>query len=139
MTEKRRSLRYSGVILKMSKKKDDISKESPKDLIIKAINPQKKGVWTKKNFPEILYWTKLIISLLLGALWGILDMNGYQGVLTGMGSHLSLTFWYATSYCQLDLDEYPPEDILQEGLQPSVALFLLSWILVHTFRYKGIE
>ena len=69
----------------------------------------------------------------------MLDMVGYQGVLSGIMSHLSFTFWYVTSYCQLDLDEYPPEDILQEGFQPSVALFLLSWILVHTMKYKIME
>ena len=123
----------------MSDKKNDdrktTPKESIKDHIIKAISPQKKGFWTKKNFPEVLYWVKQVLSIFLGLLWGNINMSGYHGVLAGVGSHLSLTFWYVNTYCQVDLEEYPPEEVLKEGAQQSIALFLLSWILVHTIKY----
>ena len=94
---------------------------------------QRNGKWDKDNFPEfysVIYWLRQIIALAVGVASGILGVTGVAGFILYGLAIVFLPFFYYSNYANVNVDDFGAMDLISEGLQQSLGVFVLSWILV---------
>ena len=80
-----------------------------------------------------VFWFKVCISLLFGVIFGILRFKGFITFLVFMISSTMLTSFYFGKYISPDEDVDYQGEIFTEGINVSIPLFLLCWILSFTW------
>ena len=79
------------------------------------------------------YWIRQTMGISLGILFGILRLTGAPTILSFLVLSFLLPPAFLTNYHDIDLEEVAKVGAVQtEGLFPSFALFLLSWIVTYT-------
>ena len=106
-------------------------------VMVKALTPQ--GRWTKDTFPEFydaVFCGRQLLGLVVGVTWGCIPVTGMVGVVSfvllttaGVGSFIG-------NYCGVNDDDFGEGELLKEGMNQSIGIFLLSWILTYTVVHQ---
>ena len=99
----------------------------------------KKGeTWNKKSLSRAVYWAKFFLGLALGAILGILRIQGSTGNMIYISIPILIQY-YVSGYLEIDIESLldNASAVLIEGLIPCYASFLLVWTLINTFFYQG--
>ncbi|KAK9828157.1 hypothetical protein WJX74_001155 [Apatococcus lobatus] len=99
------------------------------------INPEK--VWEKTELLDTLYWIRQASGLSTGLVWGVLPLTGLNAFIGfTIASTTLILLWYKSQ--RLDEEEYGGHvSLLAEGFAQSLALFMLTWIIVYTVMHAS--
>ena len=98
-----------------------------------GLTPGKPDLLEKDDVLELVWWLRLIISFSFGTVAGIFNLTGFLVIFFYCSSILVLTYLYTLKFLQIDDREFEEQEIFMEGGGPSIAIFLLMWII--TFNY----
>ena len=87
---------------------------------------------TKNKNLDKIFWFKVSISLIFGISFGVLKFTGFISFLTFVIGSTILTSLYFSRYVSPDEDVDYQGEIFTEGMNVSVPLFLVCWILSYT-------
>ncbi|KAH0786522.1 hypothetical protein GPJ56_009593 [Histomonas meleagridis] len=106
-------------------------KESPISLVTRLIT--KKGPWEKKNLSLAIYWTKLILSIIVGLIVGIIRIQGAIGNLIYIAVPVVMQF-YVSGALNVDVDRIfgNGNGVIFEGMLPCYFAFVLTWTITNT-------
>lgn len=87
----------------------------------------------KDDLLDVIYWMRLVVSIIVGILCGIVPLTGILGIVLYLGISCGLIYAYCSIFQQIDEDEFGGMwEILKEGFMTSFAMFLINWILIYT-------
>lgn len=101
----------------------------------KALKPNSK--WEDKDdLLDIVYWSRQLIALVIGFIWGLLSIKGLLGILAYCAITAVVMNFYVTNFQGQDLDDYGGFfELAKEGFMSSFASFLVMWIIVYSSFY----
>lgn len=110
-------------------------KESPISLVTRLAT--KAGPWNKKSLGLAIYWSKLLISIILGIIVGFVGIAGALGNLLYLSVPFLMQF-YVSGALNIDIEEMfgNASAVALEGMLPCYATYLLIWTLIHTALSK---
>lgn len=110
-------------------------RESPVSLISRLVT--KTGPWDKKSLGLAVYWSKLILSVVLGIVVGLIGLKGAIGNLLYLSVPFLLQF-YVSGALNVDIEEVfgNAGAVAAEGMVPCYAIFVLIWTFIHTALLK---
>lgn len=85
----------------------------------------------KDEVLDAVYWTRQLIALLMGIIWGFLAIKGFMGILLFAVINSAAAYVIANS---TNYDFEPDDNFLpvKEGFMTTFATFLVSWIVTYT-------
>lgn len=106
-----------------------------------AVKLTKRGArYTKANFadlPAALLWLRLAIAVVCGVVCGIAPLTGWSGfILFGALAVGAVTLLLGPAYLDIDYDDFSQQELMGEGLMPSIGVFLLVWATLFTALYS---
>jgi len=87
----------------------------------------------KDEVLDTIFWFRMMIGLLIGLGAGGLGLTGYPVIVAFGVSVFGLSQLFQTRFLQIDEDDFNPQELMMEGMGNAAGLFMLSWILMHTF------
>ena len=94
--------------------------------------------WQKDDLLAVVYWLRQVLGVVLGVVWGLVPITGLAGHLLFAALSALILFMYYTKYLGVDDEDekYGGRwELIIEGLWPSYALFLITWIGVYSLPY----
>ena len=90
--------------------------------------------WSEKEeFLDVIYWSRQIIGLVLGVIWGLFPMQGFVGIFLFALLSAGLVYVWFTAVQGVDEAEYGGAwELTKEGFLSGAAGFLVTWIIVYT-------
>ena len=90
--------------------------------------------WSEKEeFLDVIYWSRQIIGLVLGVIWGLVPMQGFVGIFLFALLSAGLVYVWFTAVQGVDEAEYGGAwELTKEGFLSGAAGFLVTWIIVYT-------
>lgn len=87
----------------------------------------------KDEFLDVIYWLRQIVGVILGLIWGVIQVKGIVGLLLFLALNVIITYVYLNTYQKVDEEEFGGlTEILKEGLMTSFSSFLVAWIIVYS-------
>nr|CAG4644500.1 EOG090X0M4M [Lepidurus arcticus] len=92
---------------------------------------QSRATWPDKDeFLDVIYWTRQVLGLILGVVWGVLGFQGFTGLALFALINAGLLYLYCTAFQNIDEDEYGGAwELTKEGFMTSFAEFLVILFL----------
>ncbi|OTF76414.1 Rab5-interacting protein-like protein, partial [Euroglyphus maynei] len=81
---------------------------------------------------DVIYWGRQVVSIIIGLIWGILGLTGSFGLISYMATSSAAVYFYSIN---INDDSEDALTAVKEGFMTSLAAFLVTWILVHTYLY----
>ncbi|KAL1451051.1 hypothetical protein WDU94_003345 [Cyamophila willieti] len=87
-----------------------------------------KSKWDDKDeFLDVIYWSRQILGIILGIIWGLIPLRGFIGIALFALSNAGTLYLYIVNYQQVDEDDYGGTfEMAKEGFMTSFAGFLVS-------------
>ena len=96
---------------------------------------------TKDQKLDKVFWFKVLVSIVFGIAFGLLNMKGIISIILFLLASIILTSLYFSKFVSTENEDIDYQsEVLVEGLNVSVPLFLLCWIMTYTmsqFIFKG--
>ena len=96
---------------------------------------------TKDQKLDKVFWFKVMVSIVFGIAFGVLNMKGIISIILFLLASIILTSLYFSKFVSTENEDIDYQsEVLVEGLNVSVPLFLLCWIMTYTmsqFIFKG--
>ena len=96
---------------------------------------------TKDQKLDKVFWFKVLVSIVFGIAFGLLNMKGIISIILFLLASIILTSLYFSKFVSTENEDIDYQsEVLVEGLNVSVPLFLLCWIMTYTmsqFSFKG--
>nr|CAG4638887.1 EOG090X0M4M [Cyclestheria hislopi] len=94
----------------------------------------KNAEWPDKDeFLDVIYWSRQILAVILGVIWGILSLQGFLGLALFAFVNAGLLYMYFSSFQSVDEEEYGGAwELTKEGFMTSFASFLVTWTIFFT-------
>merc|ERR1712137_1481591 len=92
---------------------------------------QSNAEWSKDELLDVVAAVKQVVAVLIGVVFGLIPLMGSTGIISFFVLNVAITFFYYTRFLNVDDEEFGRFPLIQEGMFPSFALFLLSWITVY--------
>lgn len=89
-------------------------------------------IWDDKDdVLDAVYWSRQVLALFMGVIWGILGLTGFVGIVS-FAIINSIAAYAIANNTGYDFD--PDENYLsiKEGFMTTFATFLVSWIVTYT-------
>merc|ERR1712193_182791 len=87
----------------------------------------------KDEFLDVVYWLRQILGVIMGIMWGLLQVKGALGIGLFLAINTLVIWLYFNSFQKVDEEEFGGiTEILKEGLMTSFSSFLVSWIIVYS-------
>ncbi|XP_026464105.1 uncharacterized protein RAB5IF homolog [Ctenocephalides felis] len=87
----------------------------------------------KEEFLDIIYWSRQVLGILIGIVWGIVPLKGLVALILFAVFNAGLLYIYFTSFQSIDEEEYGGVwELTKEGFMTSFAGFLVTWIIFYT-------
>ena len=88
---------------------------------------------TKDQKLDKVFWFKVIVSIIFGIAFGILNMKGIISIILFLLASIILTSLYFSKFVSTENEDIDYQsEVLVEGLNVSIPLFLLCWIMTYT-------
>ncbi|KAK9755244.1 hypothetical protein RND81_01G012300 [Saponaria officinalis] len=92
--------------------------------------------WDKDQLGDVLHWTRQVVALVCGLIWGAIPLVGGFWLIFFLGLSTAIIYAYYALILKVDEEELGGHGaLLQEGLFASITLFLLSWILLYSLAH----
>jgi len=96
------------------------------------------NVPTKDQNLDKVFWFKFVVSIIVGVSFGVLNITGFMSfILYFLGSTI-ISFFYFKKFVNTDEDVEYQSEVFIEGLNVSVPVFLLVWILSNTINRMNV-
>lgn len=97
----------------------------------------KNSKWEDKDeLLDVVYWSRQIIAMIIGAIWGLFYVKGIFGIILYCAISALVINFYVVNFQGQDLDEYGGfMELAKEGFMSAFASFLVIWIIVHSSLY----
>lgn len=104
----------------------------------------------KEEFLDVIYWSRQILGLIIGCVWGLLPLKGFIAILLFGALSAGLIYvwftavqgtsyihhclcYFITSILGIDEAEYGGAwELTKEGFLSGAAGFFVTWIIVYT-------
>ncbi|XP_034938927.1 respirasome Complex Assembly Factor 1 [Chelonus insularis] len=87
----------------------------------------------KDEFLDVIYWSRQVIGIILGIIWGIIPLKGFVALVLFALVNAGSTYLYMSSFQQIDEDEFGGVwELTKEGFMTSFAGFLVTWIIIYS-------
>jgi len=87
----------------------------------------------KDEFLDVIYWTRQIIGVILGLIWGLIPLKGFIGLALFCLLNAIILHTYTSTFQKVDDEEYGGAwELIKEGFMTSFASFLVTWIMVYS-------
>ncbi|XP_065204285.1 GEL complex subunit OPTI [Planococcus citri] len=87
----------------------------------------------KDEFLDVIYWSRQIIGIVAGIVWGLIPLKGFFGIALFVAVNAGLLYLYFTNFQKIDEEEYGGSwELTKEGFMSSFAGFLVMWIIIYT-------
>uniref|UniRef100_T1ISB2 Rab5-interacting protein n=1 Tax=Strigamia maritima TaxID=126957 RepID=T1ISB2_STRMM len=87
----------------------------------------------KDEFLDVIYWSRQLIGIILGILWGVIPLKGFIGIALFCLFNAGIVYVYFASFQQIDEEEYGGTwELTKEGFMTSFAGFLVTWIIIYS-------
>jgi len=123
----------------ISDKNSNIKGNSISNIISRAVT--KSSEWPDKDeFLDVIYWSRQVIGIILGVVWGIIPLKGFLGLMLFAGISCIIVYLYSINFQSVDEEEYGGAwELVKEGFMTSFAGFLVTWIIFYTgLHYESI-
>ena len=93
------------------------------------------GNWntaTFKEFPQVLYWLRSCLGLIIGIAWAVLKMEGQIGLISYVAASSLVIFLYYNTYVEADVQDFGQFELITSGFMPALAIFVLTWSILYT-------
>ncbi|KAJ1650490.1 hypothetical protein IWQ61_008723 [Dispira simplex] len=95
--------------------------------------------WEKTELQDVVFWFLVIISSILGLVWGCLGFTGYTGFMGYIGASFVVTVYYYSSFLGIDEEEYGGKSaLLQEAYTSALGSFIFTWIFAYTVVHHDL-
>ncbi|KAJ1961473.1 hypothetical protein IWQ62_003853 [Dispira parvispora] len=95
--------------------------------------------WEKTELQDVVFWFLVIISSILGLVWGCLGLTGYLGFMSYIGASFAASVYYYSTFLGIDEEEYGGKSaLLQEAYTSALGSFLFTWIFSYTFVHYDL-
>ncbi|XP_058810226.1 GEL complex subunit OPTI [Phymastichus coffea] len=117
---------------KPNEKNGNGAKSSESSVWIRAFTANSE--WPdKEEFLDVIYWSRQIIGILMGILWGLIPLKGFLGLLLFVVVNGGSLYLYFSSFQQVDEEEFGGAwELTKEGFMTSFAGFLVTWIIIYS-------
>jgi len=89
--------------------------------------------YEKEEVFDYVFWFKHVFSLVFGLVAGSMHFTGLVVIIAYVIGVMLTNYLYYTRVLKISDDDYGQNELAMEGMQSGFALFMLSWILTHTF------
>ncbi|XP_055378343.1 GEL complex subunit OPTI [Condylostylus longicornis] len=123
----------------ISEKGHNLKAKSLKDIFSRAVT--KSSEWPDKDeFLDVIYWSRQVIGIILGIIWGVIPLKGFLGLVLFAGISCAIVYLYSINFQSVDEEEYGGAwELVKEGFMTSFAGFLVTWIIFYTgLHYDSI-
>nr|CAB3265380.1 uncharacterized protein C20orf24 homolog [Phallusia mammillata] len=87
----------------------------------------------REDLLDVVYWSRQILSVLIGILWGTIPLVGIFAIILYVGITTVLLSLYVTEYQKQDIEEYGGfTELAKEGFMSAFASFLVAWIITYS-------
>eukprot|EP00744_Colponema_vietnamica_P007824 GILI01011218.1.p1 GENE.GILI01011218.1~~GILI01011218.1.p1 ORF type:complete len:114 (-),score=32.26 GILI01011218.1:190-531(-) len=91
------------------------------------------GEWVKDDLLDELYWTKQILCVLCGLLWGFVPLTGTTGHVAFGAVLFFVMNIYMNKLLEVDPEDFGGQfELITDGMQPGYFGFLMSWIISYS-------
>uniref|UniRef100_A0A0K8TNV6 Putative rab5-interacting protein n=1 Tax=Tabanus bromius TaxID=304241 RepID=A0A0K8TNV6_TABBR len=96
-----------------------------------------KAEWPdKEEFLDVIYWSRQVLGIILGVIWGIVPLKGFLGLVLFAGISCGIVYLYSINFQSVDEEAYGGAwELVKEGFMTSFAGFLVTWIIFYTGLY----
>ncbi|KAL1558039.1 respirasome Complex Assembly Factor 1 [Salvia divinorum] len=102
--------------------------------LAKLLDPD--ASWDKDQLGDVLHWTRQVLGLFCGLIWGAIPLVGGIWFLLFAALSTGIIYAYYAIVLKVDEEEFGGHGaLLQEGLFASISVFLLAWILVYSLAH----
>lgn len=100
----------------------------------------KSSSWPDKDeLLDVVYWSRQLLALVLGMIWGLLPLTGIFGILLYVAATTLMLNSYVTSFQKQDIEDYGGfMDVAKEGFMSAFATFLVAWIIVYSSMHFSL-
>ena len=102
-----------------------------KNCLIKSHSP------SKEEFGHFSLIFKQIIGIITGIVFGAIGVTGIVGILLFLAISTGLMMYYSKNYLHIDEDEIENHKMFTESTLPSLALFMLCWVMTYSISYHA--
>jgi hypothetical protein len=102
-------------------------------LLQRALSPDQE--WEKDELFEVLYWARQVMGLVLGLVWGVLQLSGSTALLLYGAAYVACNHLYSVKFLGVDEDDFGRWEMLKQGAMPSFGMFMITWIAVYSIPY----
>ena len=90
--------------------------------------------WADKDeLLDVVYWSRQILAVVLGVIFGLFPLIGVVGILLYCGTTTLLMNFYVSEFQKQDLEDYGGFfELAKEGFMSAFASFLVVWIIVYS-------
>lgn len=111
--------------------------KSPTSIITASKAFIKNSDWPDKDeLLDVVYWTKQVLAMFIGILWGLLSMKGIFSIVIYCAISTVVLNFYVTNFQNQDIEEYGGFwELAKEGFMSSFASFMVLWIIFYTIHF----
>ncbi|XP_017774207.1 PREDICTED: uncharacterized protein C20orf24 homolog [Nicrophorus vespilloides] len=95
---------------------------------------QSNAEWPdKEEFLDVIYWSRQIIGIIVGIVWGLVPIKGFMGLVLFMLVNAAIIYIYYSNFQNIDEEDYGGAwELTKEGFMTSFAGFLVTWIIIYS-------
>lgn len=92
--------------------------------------------WDKDQLGDVLHWTRQIMALVCGLIWGAIPLVGGFWFMLFLVLSSGIIYGYYALVLKIDEEDFGGHGaLLQEGLFASITLFLLAWTMIYSLSH----
>ncbi|XP_070506199.1 GEL complex subunit OPTI [Chironomus tepperi] len=120
----------------MASKQSTVDKSKPINVSFSAL--MKMGLSSKTEWPDTeifldwIYWSRQIVGLFLGLIWGVIPLTGFIGLIAFGLCSSGYVYLYCTTHNIDDEEHGGIWEIVKEGFMTNFASFLVTWIITYS-------
>ena len=108
-----------------------------KSLLSKALT--QNAQWPdKEELLDVVYWSRQIMAILIGTVWGLFPLQGIFAILLYVAVTTLTMNIYVSSYQNQDIEKYGGFfEVAKEGFISAFASFLVVWIIMYSSTHAS--
>uniref|UniRef100_A0A1B6KN63 Rab5-interacting protein n=1 Tax=Graphocephala atropunctata TaxID=36148 RepID=A0A1B6KN63_9HEMI len=87
----------------------------------------------KEEFLDVIYWTRQVLGIVVGILWGLIPLKGFIALLLFVAVNAGIIYVYFANFQCVDEEDFGGAwELTKEGFMTSFAGFLVTWIIIYS-------
>jgi hypothetical protein len=102
----------------------------------KVLKPGNGSAWTKDDALDIAHWTRQILSVALGVVWGILAFHGWLAFAIYAAVVSLALIIFIGNYLKISEEVIDRWSIVKESFPTGVSGFVITWIFFYNLFHS---